>query len=303
MTGALLSRAVAASLASIADRLIPEPPDAWHPVAWFGTGMTRLEQRIWRDDRAAGAVYTAAGLSVGVLAGVVVRSTTVALTVAVAARQLGTVGGDIGTQLERGDLEGARGALPSLVGRDPSELDESGVAAAVVESLAENSVDAVIAPLFWGFVAGAPGALGYRAINTMDAMVGHRSERFENFGWASARLDDVANWVPARLFAAAVQATNPSATASVRRAVREDAGAHPSPNAGVAEAAVAGALGVELGGTLRYGERVEHRPLLGRGPRPDGSTIAHARSVCDRAQVAVLAAAAVVGWATGKATR
>lgn len=299
----LLGRAVAASVASVADRLIPEPPNVWHPVAWFGTAMTRLEQRIWRDDRAAGVAYTAAGVGLGALAGVVLRSTTIALTVAVAARQLGTVGGDIGTQLERGDLDGARAALPSLVGRDPSELDESGVAAAVVESLAENSVDAVIAPLFWGFVAGAPGALAYRAINTMDAMVGHRSERFENFGWASARLDDLANWVPARLFAAAVQATNPSARGAIRRAVREDAGAHPSPNAGVAEAAVAGALGVELGGTLRYDERVEHRPLLGWGPRPDGATIAHARRVCDRAQVAVLAAAAVVGCATRRATR
>ncbi len=290
----LLSRSLAASAASLADRLLPEPPNRWHPVAWFGSAMTRLEQRIWRDRRSAGIAYTGIGVGIGILSGRLIRSTTVALTVAVAARQLGETGGRIGDQLHTGDIDAARETLPSLVGRDPSELDESGVAAAVVESLAENSVDAVVAPLFWGIVAGAPGALGYRAINTMDAMVGHRSERFASFGWASARLDDLANWIPARLFAAAVFVTQPQARPAISRAVREDSGAHPSPNAGVAEAAVAGALGVELGGTLRYGERVEHRPTLGRGPRPTAASIPAARSACDRAQVAVVLGAVLV---------
>ncbi len=295
MTATLTSRAVAACAASALDRLIPEPPNRWHPVAWFGSTMTAVEQRIWKDQRSRGVLYTATGMAIGLGAGRVVRSTTLALTVAVAARQLGETGGSIGAHLLAGDLPAARHALPSLVGRDPSELDEAGVAAAVVESLAENSVDAVVAPLFWGVVAGAPGALAYRAINTMDAMVGHRSERYESFGWASARLDDIANWVPARLFAAAILIAHPAGRSQIIRAVREDSPAHPSPNAGVAESAVAGALGIELGGTLRYGDRVEHRPRLGQGPRPTGESIPQARKACDRAQAVVLAAALIAG--------
>ncbi len=295
MTATLARRAVAACAASTLDRLLPEPPNRWHPVAWFGTTMTEVERQIWTNQRSRGVLYTATGVAIGFGAGRLVRSTTLALTVAVAARQLGETGDSIGAHLLDRDLPAAREALPSLVGRDPSDLDEAGVAAAVVESLAENSVDAVIAPLFWGVVAGAPGALAYRAINTMDAMVGHRSERYESFGWASARLDDVANWIPARLFAAAVLIAHPSARGRILRAVREDSPSHPSPNAGVAESAVAGALGIELGGTLRYGDRVEHRPRLGQGPRPTGESIRRARQTCDRAQAVVLAATLIAG--------
>ena len=168
-----------------------------------------------------------------------------------------------------GELAGSGEELPSLVGRDPSELDASGIAAAVIESLAENSVDAVIAPAFWAAVAGAPGAAAYRAVNTMDAMVGRRDDRYGNFGWAAARLDDVANYVPARIFAGLVVVLCPHRAGEIIAAVRRDAPAHPSPNAGVAEAALAAALGRRLGGPLRYGDTEENRPLLGDGPRPD----------------------------------
>src|SRR5204863_6463621 len=123
------------------------------------------------------------------------------------------------------------------VGRDPSELDESGVARAVVESVAENTVDAVVAPACWAAVFGAPGVLAHRAVNTLDAMVGHRSARYARFGWAAARLDDGAAWVPARLTAVLVALVRPRAARLVWQAVRRDAPAHPSPNAGVAEAA------------------------------------------------------------------
>ena len=152
------------------------------------------------------------------------------------------------------------------MGRDPSLLDESGIAAAVIESVAEKSVDAVIAPAFWAAIAGAPGAAAYRAINTMDAMVGRRNERYERFGWAAARLDDVANYVPARIFAGLAVGLRPSQAKDIVTAVRRDAPAHPSPNAGVAEAAVAAALGRQLGGPLRYGTVREDRPPLRRRP-------------------------------------
>ena len=147
----------------------------------------------------------------------------------------------------------------------------------MVESVAENTVDAVVSPALWAVVAGAPGALGYRAVNTMDAMVGYRSDVYRRFGTASARLDDVANVVPARLTAVLVAAARPGAAGDVWRAVRRDAPAHPSPSGGVVEAAFAAALGVQLGGTSRYGDRVEDRPLLGTGRPVEPADIAAAR--------------------------
>ena len=177
------------------------------------------------------------------------------------------------------DLAGARQRLSHLCGRDPSALDQAGLARATVESVAENTADAVVGPLLWGAVAGVPGLLAYRAVNTLDAMVGHRSDRYARFGWASARLDDLANLAPARLTAALTVALAPvvgGRPRSALRAWRRDGGKHPSPNAGPVEAAFAGALGRTLGGTLTYGTRVEDRPLLGDGPAPDVDDIARA---------------------------
>ena len=142
--------------------------------------------------------------------------------------------------------------------------------------MAENTVDAVVAPALWAAVAGAPGALGYRAVNTLDAMVGHRSARYERYGWASARIDDGAGWVPARATALLVALVRPGAGAEVLRTVRRDAPAHPSPNAGVAEAAFAAALGLRLGGVNRYGDRTEERAPLGQGRPPRRHDIAEA---------------------------
>ncbi|MEU3574367.1 CobD/CbiB family cobalamin biosynthesis protein, partial [Kitasatospora sp. NPDC036755] len=157
--------------------------------------------------------------------------------------------------------------LPHLCGRDPSALDGQQIARAVVESVAENTADAVVNALAWGALAGTPGLLAFRAVNTLDAMVGHRSPRYARFGWASARLDDVAGWPGARLTALLTVAAAPEPR-TAWRVWRRDGSAHPSPNAGQAEAAFAGAVGVRLGGTLRYGERVEHRPVLGEELRP-----------------------------------
>ncbi|MEU0373776.1 CobD/CbiB family cobalamin biosynthesis protein, partial [Streptomyces sp. NPDC006283] len=174
---------------------------------------------------------------------------------------LGREASAIGDALAAGDVEAARERLPHLCGRDPQALDEQQIARAVVESVAENTSDAVVGALVWGALAGVPGLVGFRAVNTLDAMVGHKSPRYRRYGWASARLDDVAGWPGARLTAILAAASGPDPRGAVR-AWRADAGKHPSPNAGPVEASFAGALGVRLGGTLSYGGRVEHRPVL-----------------------------------------
>lgn len=292
-------RAAAVALGVLVDRFVPEPPDTWHPVARFGALMSGLEQRLWRDRVDTGAAYALAGVAGASLVGRVLPSTTGATSTAVAGHELRRVASSIVDELDRGGLSAAREALPALVGRDPSALGESDVCAAVIESVAENTVDALVAPVFWAVLAGAPGALGYRAVNTMDAMVGHRSDRYERFGKVSARLDDLANYVPARVTAVLFAAASAGRGRSVAGAVRRDAAAHPSPNAGVAEAAMAGALGVQLGGPLRYGERHEDRPTLGDGPRPDVDAARRAIATAERAEnilVGLLVAAAVVGW-------
>ena len=266
--------AVAAGLA--ADRLLGEPPAAVHPVVAFGRAMRAVEGVLHRDSRAAGVAHATVGVGLGIAAGRLVRSAAVATWLAVAGRALERAALEVAAALDAGDVDRARALLPALVGRDPADLDEKEVARAVVESVAENTVDAVVAPACWALVAGAPGALGYRAVNTLDAMVGHRSPRYERYGWASARLDDLAGWVPARVTAALVAAARPRSAAAVWTAVRTQAPAHPSPNAGVAEAAFAAALGLRLGGQSRYGDRVEIRPPLGTGRPAETADIARA---------------------------
>jgi adenosylcobinamide-phosphate synthase len=258
------------------DRGINEPLDRVHPVALFGRVMNRVERSLYADRRRAGVAHAALGVGLGIGAGAIFGSTTLATLLAVAGRALGRTANGIASALEAEDLEAARSLLPALVGRDPSSLDAGEIARAVVESVAENTVDAVVAPTLWGAVAGATGAMGYRAVNTMDSMVGHHSARYEEYGWASARLDDAVAWVPARLTAGLVALVRPAQIGNILRAVRTQAAAHPSPNAGVAEAAFAGALGVRLGGLNRYGDRCEHRPMLGTGRAPEPADIARA---------------------------
>lgn len=258
-------------------------PRRGHPVAAFGRTAAALEARLWRDDRAAGAAYTllcaggatAAAAALARLARRAGAPATAGLTAAAAWSVLGGTGlaaeaQAVGDALGRGDLDGARARLPHLCGRDPQALDADGLARAVVESVAENTSDAVVGALVWGAAAGFPGLVGFRAVNTLDAMVGHRSARLRRFGWASARLDDAAGFPGARLTAAAAALAGPEPRAALR-AWRRDAHRHPSPNAGPVEAAFAGALGVRLGGTLSYGGRTEHRPVLnapGRAVEP-----------------------------------
>lgn len=232
---------------------------------------------LWRDHRGWGALHTA--VCVGGATGLAAlasrsvrgsRTASIALTAAatwavIGGTSLGREARAIGNALEAGDVERARERLPHLCGRDPQALDADGIARAVVESVAENTSDAVVGALVWGAVAGVPGLVAFRAVNTLDAMVGHRSPKYRRYGWASARLDDVAGWPGARLTAALAAAAGGDRQGALR-AWRVDACKHPSPNAGPVEASFAGALGVRLGGTLAYGGRVEHRPVLnGKG--------------------------------------
>jgi adenosylcobinamide-phosphate synthase len=281
--------AVAAGIA--ADWLLGEPPAAWHPVAAFGRAMQGLEARCYADSRRRGLAYAATGAGVAALAGSLLdrgagaasaaawrRQAGVALAtyVAVAGRALAGAANEVAAALAAGDIDGARARLPSLVGREPDGLDQAEIVRAVVESVAENTVDAVVAAALWAACGGAAAVLAYRAVNTLDAMVGHRSPRYARFGWAAARADDLAGWLPARLTALLVVAVRPGAAVRVWAAVRHQAGAHPSPNAGVAEAAFAAALGVRLGGANTYGGRRENRPWLGTGSPPRPPDIARA---------------------------
>jgi adenosylcobinamide-phosphate synthase len=195
--------------------------------------------------------------------------------------------------LDAGELDRARAIAPTLVGRDPAVLDEAELARAAVESVAENTSDAVVAPLLWMAAFGPAGAAGYRAINTLDAMVGHRDERHLRFGWAAARLDDAANWLPARLTALLAIGLAGGMRRGAWHAAFVDGARHPSPNAGRAEGAFAGALGVRLGGINRYAHGAEERPVLGDGAAPGGGDIARAVALARRVSVVAAMVAAV----------
>src|SRR5919204_555183 len=200
---------LAVALGLAADQLLGEPPLHPHPVAMLGSALQRVERILYADRRVPGAVHAAAGLAMGAGAGVVVRSTCVATYLAVAGRALREAAQAVDNALTADDLVKARSLLPVLVGRDPYDLDVGEVCRAVVESVAENTVDAVVAPALWAVAGGAPAALAHRAINTMDAMIGHRDHRYRRYGWAAARLDDAAAWIPARVTAALVAGGRP----------------------------------------------------------------------------------------------
>jgi adenosylcobinamide-phosphate synthase len=290
-------------LGVLADEVLGDPRRG-HPVAGFGAAAAALERTLYRDSRRAGGQHTLACVLPVIAAAALVERraakhpTARTITIAAATwtviggRSLRRIGTELAAALNRDDLGAARALIPSLCGRDPRQLDDAGLARATVESIAENTSDSVIAPLFWGAVAGLPGLLGYRAVNTLDAMVGHRSPRYARFGTAAARLDDLANLAPARLTAAltvALAGQVGGSSAAAYRAWRSDAGAHPSPNAGHCEAAAAGALGLRLGGPTSYPSHTEQRPILGSGRAPQPPDIARATKLSHLTQYAALA--------------
>jgi adenosylcobinamide-phosphate synthase len=299
-------RCLGAAAALALDRALGEPPvpDALHPVAVLGRGMAALEGRLYDDRAAPGAVLAAASVGAAGAAGVALRSPAAAAYVATSGRALHDAACAVGDALAAGDLAAARERLTHLVGRDPSSLGPTEIARAVVESVAENTTDAIVAPALWAAVAGAPGAFVHRAADTLDSMVGYRDARYRRFGTAAARLDDALAWVPARATAGLVAAVRPRRAAAVLATVRADAPGHPSPNAGVAEAAFAAALGVRLGGgENRYGDVVEARPALGTGRAPAASDIAAAVALSRDVTWGLAAALATAGGALLVASR
>jgi adenosylcobinamide-phosphate synthase len=231
-----------------------------------------------------------------------IAATATATWVALGGTSLARTGLEMAQLLDRDDIEAARRLLPSLCGRDPARLDGSGLTRAALESVAENTSDAQVAPLLWATAGGVPAVLVYRAINTLDAMIGHRSPRYIRFGWAAARLDDLANYVAARVTAALVVLCAPLVGGSPSGAAgawRRDAVRHPSPNAGVVEAAFAGALGVRLGGPTQYQHELQIRPTLGDGRQPTLGDLRRAVALSRMVQLAaaaLLAALSSVRW-------
>jgi adenosylcobinamide-phosphate synthase len=298
-------------VAGVAADAVAGDPRRCHPVALFGSAAAAAERLMYADRRRRGAVFAACcgALAVGpaLAADRLTRRPPAARLACTAAVTWAVTGGrSLVTEAERireallaGDLDQARTLLPNLCGRDPRALDGAEIARAVVESVAENTGDAVVGPLLWGALGGPAGLAGYRAVNTLDAMAGHHSPRYERFGWACARLDDVANWGPARVTAALAAACAPvvgGRSAAAWRTALDFGDRHPSPNAGWCEAAFAGALGVRLGGPLSYAGRAEHRPVLGTGRPPEPGDITRAVRLCRAvtAGATVLAAAIAV---------
>lgn len=277
-----------------------------HPVTWIGRLIARLELSFNPPEatpaikRRGGRIALAITLGLTIALALLLQSLapdsiwgSVLLGVLawplVAARAMYAHVVDVATPLNQGDVEGARSAVAMIVGRDPTQLDQAGIARATVESLAENTSDGITAPLFWGLLLGLPGIAAYKAINTLDSMIGHRNERYEDFGRASARLDDGVNFLPARLTALIFAAMSRRPLAALQT-VRRDAHHHRSPNAGWPEAAMAGALGCRLSGPRRYHGQLTQDPFVNAAcPDPTPADIDRALALFRRSMICLAA--------------
>ncbi len=290
--GVALPGAALTALAFFVDLAVGDPRSFPHPVVLMGKVIAFLDRTLWPrfrpgfGRRAAGVLlvlvlvggsYAATAALVAIVfrlseaAGVLVEVWIIGT--ALAGRSLVEAGLAVLRPLRAGDLPAARRAVGMIVGRDTDELDQSEVCRAAVESLAENTSDGIVSPVFWAVIGGAPLTMAFKAVSTLDSMVGYKDERYLDFGWASARLDDLANFLPARITGGLLVASARLMGLKWRDAVRigrRDAAKHPSPNAGVPEAVVAGALGVRLGGVNRYSGRPSFRAHLGDPGRPVG---------------------------------
>ena len=317
--------ALALVLALLLDALFGDPDWLWrrvpHPVVLIGNLISWLDRRMNRQQHTpfrqlrAGitalirVIFVVAAISVGLVAlafwihpvlGVCVQ--VVIGAVFLAQRSLYDHVAAIHTPLSEGDLPAAREALSMIVGRQTATLDEEGIARAALESLAENHSDGVIAPAFWFLIGGAPGIALYKAINTADSMIGHRNERYRQFGWASARLDDVVNWLPARLSVALIALGAMAKAMPLPRwaVVARDAPTHASPNAGWPEASYASILGVALGGPRAYPDHTVDAAYINAAGRQAltaadiAAGLALFRATC-AATIAAVAALAFIG--------
>lgn len=282
--------------ALLIDAALGEPPARLHPTVWMGraaAAFDRLGHRAHsRNSRRLAGLAAAIAVPASSYALTVASLRTLpvslrpgaeaaAISVTLSMRGLAAGALAVEEELQRGGLQAARTRAGEIVGRDTAALDEPGLARAAVESVAENASDGVAAPMFYAAIAGAPGAIAYRAVNTLDSMLGYRNGVYEDLGLFPARLDDLANLVPARLTALAVAAVcgNPLRTL---RAVRRYGALHASPNAGRAEAAFAGALDITLGGGSYYGGEPRPAESLGNGPDPSADDIRRAVALMRR---------------------
>ncbi|WP_167768192.1 adenosylcobinamide-phosphate synthase CbiB [Bradyrhizobium sp. MOS001] len=285
-----------------------------HPVTWLGRLISAIDAAWNRASdppafrRAAGVAGALLVIAISVAIGWVLQSLLpwgwieiilvgVLAWPLVALRSLHDHVAAVAKPLQAGDIAAARAAVSRIVGRDPATLDEAGIARAAIESLAENASDGIVAPVFWGALFGLPGILGYKAINTLDSMIGHRSERHEAFGWAAARIDDVANFIPARLtgFLFVLLASRRSVALSC---MTRDARRHRSPNAGWPEAAMAGALGVRLSGPRIYRGSATDEPWLNEGARdPLAADISQGLTIYRRAMLLLAGLLAILAFA------
>ncbi|WP_225141373.1 MULTISPECIES: adenosylcobinamide-phosphate synthase CbiB [unclassified Bradyrhizobium] len=285
-----------------------------HPVTWLGGLIAGIDTALNRASdppalrRAAGVAGALAVIALSVALGWALQSLLPSGWVQivligilawplVALRSLHDHVAAVAMPLLAGDVAAAREAVSRIVGRDPASLDDAGIARAAIESLAENTSDGIVAPVFWGALLGLPGILGYKAINTLDSMIGHRSERHEAFGWAAARIDDVANFIPARLTGFLVVLLAPRRSDALACMTR-DARRHRSPNAGWPEAAMAGGLGVRLSGPRIYHGNATNEPWLNEGARdPRAADITEALTVYRRAMLLVGGVLAILAFA------
>ncbi|MCA1381591.1 cobalamin biosynthesis protein CobD [Bradyrhizobium sp. BRP05] len=285
-----------------------------HPVTWLGGLIAGIDTALNRASdppalrRAAGVAGALAVIALSAALGWALQSLLpsgwiqivligILAWPLVALRSLHDHVAAVATPLLAGDVAAAREAVSRIVGRDPASLDQAGIARAAIESLAENASDGIVAPVFWGALLGLPGILGYKAINTLDSMIGHRSERHEAFGWAAARIDDVANFVPARLTGFLFVLLAPQRSESLACMTR-DARRHRSPNAGWPEAAMAGGLGVRLSGPRIYHGSATEEPWLNEGARdPRAADITEALTVYRRAMLLVAGVLAILAFA------
>ncbi|PIT02587.1 cobalamin biosynthesis protein CobD [Bradyrhizobium nitroreducens] len=285
-----------------------------HPVTWLGRLIGAIDAGWNRESdpttfrRAAGVAGALVVIVLAVAIGWVLQfslpSGWVQIVLVgilawplVALRSLHDHVAAVGAPLLAGDIAAAREAVSRIVGRDPAALDEAGIARAAIESLAENASDGIVAPVFWGALFGLPGILGYKAINTLDSMIGHRNERHEAFGWAAARIDDVANFIPARLTGFLFVLLAPRRSEALACMTR-DARCHRSPNAGWPEAAMAGALGVRLSGPRIYHGSITNEPWLNEGARdPHAADIGEGLAVYRRAMLLLAGVLAILAFA------